>query len=259
MKPLIAGIIGGVIGTIIVGSIFYAGILGISNIEQNLEQTNYKCVQIFDNFIMPIMHGQTLPSEKASKAWKEFELEKCPTNHAQWEDLSLNQDYIQTVGWDSFIQSEQATLAQQEELQKLEDIKSEIATKNFLTGYKINTECELILFLVIDRNIAKFTFNEIQSEIFKAKYPDEINTIQKYNDLYQSITAETGDASDAFKEFPPEVLDAIFEIMSKEISINPQLKPFVKSLFFGELTDEKAAEIAFDDKTQCGATLQKLL
>jgi len=259
MKPLIAGIIGGVIGTIIVGSIFYAGILGVSNMEQNLERTNYKCIQIFDEFIIPILLGQSLPSERASEAWKEFELEKCATNHAQWEELSLNQDYIQAVGWDLFIQREQATLAQQEEEQKLEDIKSEIATKNFLTGYKINTECELVLLLVIDYEIAKFTFNEIQSEAFKAKYPDEINTIQKYNDLYQSITDETKDASDAYKEFPPEVLDATFEIMSKETSINPQLKSFVKSIFFGELSDEKAAQIAFDDKTQCGATLQKLL
>ena len=62
MKPLIAGIIGGVIGTIIVGSIFYAGILGVSNMEQNLERTNYKCIQIFDEFIIPILLGQSLPS-----------------------------------------------------------------------------------------------------------------------------------------------------------------------------------------------------
>ena len=259
MKPLVAGIIGGVIGSIIIGSIFFVGTTVFSNMEQNLEQTNYKCVEIFDNYIMPIMLGQASPSKKASNAWKNFELEKCATNHTQWEELSSNQDYIQKAGWDAFIQNEQSTLALQEEAQKLDDIKLEIINKNFLTGYKINTECELILLLIIDRSIAKFTFNEIQSEKFKIKYPDEINTIQKYNDLYQLITAETRDASDAFKEFPPEVLDAIFEIMSKEISINPQLKPFVKSIFFGELTDDKATQISLDDKTECGSTLQKLL
>jgi len=256
MKPLLAGIIGGIIGIIVIVSIFYAGILEVS-MKQSLEKIDYKCVQTFDEYIVPILSGESPPSERASAAWNEFTLEKCATNHTQWEDLSLNQDYIQVIGWDLFIQNEQAALAQQEEKQKLEDIKSEIQNKNFLTGYKINTECELILVLLIDRSIAKFTFNEIQSDTFKIKYPNEINTIQKYNDLYQSITAETRDASDAFKEFPPEVLDAIFEIMSKEVSVNPQLKPFVKSIFFGELTDERAAQIALNDKTECGSALQK--
>jgi len=254
MKPLVAGIIGGVIGSIIIGSLFFVGITSVST----MEQTNSRCAQIFDNDIVPVLLGQTLPSVQASEAWRQFELEQCATKHAQWEDRSANKGYIEQAGWAGFIKSEQRTLEQQEQVQKLQETKSKIINENILTGYKINTECELVLVTLLDGVVNKFTFNVIQSEEFKTKYSQQIKTIQKYNDMYQEITTETRDASDAFKAFPPEVFDAIFEIMSKEISINPQLKPFVHSIFLGKLTDEKGAEIA-SEKTECGATLQKLL
>ena len=251
MKPIIIGIIGGIIGAIVViGIIFF--------VEQDLEQTNYDCVQTFDNVLIPFMTGQISASPQVSLAIRDFELNRCASNHAQWEEDSVNYQFL-NGNWDIMIKNEEQTLALQQKEQKMSDIKSEILSDDPFKNYKVNTECELVLLFVVSGDIAKFTFNEIQSNTFKTKYPDEINTIQKYNELYQSITAETKDASDAFKQFPPEVLDAIFVITSSEISINPQLKPFVDSLFFGELTNERAEKIALDDKTDCGSHLQELL
>ena len=263
MKTIVIGIIIGITISIAAGSIvvlFMAqDIVSSSNVERDITHQDYKCVQIFDTYLVPIWLGQAKSSEVASSAGKEFLLAKCASNHSRWKDLSINQEFAQSGWWNALIESEQKLLAENQKQLDFEGLKSEIFQKNISASYKINTECEFVLLLVVDRLISKFTFKDIQSDTFKTKYPKEISVIQKYNDLYDSITEKTRDTSDAYKQFPSEVLDATFEIMSNEASINPQLKSFANSVFFGELTNERGNQIALNDKTECGVELQKLI
>ena len=71
-------------------------------------QLKTSCVQTFDNIIVPISMGELKPSQLASEKWREFEVQKCATNHTQWEKSSIY--YQGEINWERLIQEEEKRL-----------------------------------------------------------------------------------------------------------------------------------------------------
>jgi len=67
-------------------------------------QAKILCVNTFDNIIVPILNGEMKPSQIASEQWREFEVQKCATNHSQWEKYSIYSDT--QINWDRLIEEE---------------------------------------------------------------------------------------------------------------------------------------------------------
>jgi len=81
--------------------IFVTVPLGESN---NNHQAKISCVNTFDNIIVPIINGEMKPSQLASEQWRKFEVQKCATNHSQWEKSSIYFDG--SINWELLIANE---------------------------------------------------------------------------------------------------------------------------------------------------------
>lgn len=142
----------------------------------------------------------------------------------------------------------------------LEDNKTDSAIQsdnNQVIIYDIDTECKALLSLY-DLSLQKKTINQVADlETLLEKYPIDGEIIREFT--FDLIDSNNTQNMPNFQSLPPTVLDSMINIMSNTGSVDPALKPFLRTVLSGEITRDEIIQIFVNDNTECEKELAPYL